>query len=206
MPWIAGLLMRYTPEIAHYMALLPLAVMAWLRLLGQRRASAWVWLSIAFAISTGADSLSEHLPKDDRWWPTLVYPVIQTGLISLVLLPPRVAVFLVTLLIVLACNAALWLGFKGPDVLLHSIASLSVVWMAQQDADMPRDLLAALVIYFGVGWVAWLVFAQAPMVPAWCAYQGVRLLGLLVFSYAMVCTAPYPRVIPRRVDDPFYAG
>lgn len=198
--------MRYAPEVAHYMAALPLLVALALYASGQRRVAAWVWLAIAFAISTGADSLSEHLPKDDRWWPTLVYPVVQTGLIAFVLLPPKAALFLVTLLIVLACNAALWLGYKGPDILLHSIASLSVVWMAQQDEDMSTDLRAALAIYFGLGWVAWLVFAQAPMVPTWFAYQGVRLVGLLVFSYAMVCTAPYLRVLPRRVDDSLYAG
>jgi hypothetical protein len=77
-------------------------------------------------------------------------------------------------------------------VILHSAASLAVVAIVIDRRELPALLRASLLIYFGLGLVAWLVHVYWLVVATWYAYQAVRLAGLVTFSLA--CLKPGPRL------------
>jgi len=182
-------------EIAHYMALVPLAVLGGLHARGRERDAAWWWMACAFAISWVADSVASQLVPVHRWAVTLVYPIVQSAMIGVVLLSRRAAFVLLGGLVAIGCLAVFWRGVKGPDVILHSVASLSVAGIVWIRRDIPLRLRMALVVYFGLGLVAWLLFAQQHSIPTWYGYQGARLAGLLVFSWAVLKPGPSLRVL-----------
>jgi hypothetical protein len=179
--------------VSQGMALLPLAWLATGEAWGQRRIASLWWIAVAFGVSWVTDSVAGMLEPADRWAPTLIYPIVQTGLIAAALiLQRRIAVLLMLDLGAIALTAIVWRGLHAPDVILHSAASLAVIAIVIDRRELPALLRASLLIYFGLGLVAWLVHVYWLVVATWYAYQAVRLAGLVTFSIA--CLKPGPRL------------
>ena len=172
-------------EGAHQMALLPLGALTALRLGRIRRDAAWWWLAGAFAVSWLADTVTHLLPPSAGWVPSLVYPVLQAGLITAVLMPRAMAWLVLGGLMGIALAAAVHVSASGPDVVLRSAADLTVVLVALMRVALPVTLRASLVATFGAGWLAWLLFANRPELPTWYLYQTCRLVGLVLFCAAV---------------------
>ncbi len=165
-------------EIAHWMAILPLAFLAIVR---RRCDAAYVWIAGAFAVSWLADTAAHWI---NPWAVTLVYPITQSTIILAALLPRQDAIGALALYAVVAGAVIVLRGTQGPDVVLHSVASLSVVYVAWREWTLPARLRASLLVYFGVGLVTWLIHVQWLVVETWFPYQASRLIGLLLFCYA----------------------
>jgi hypothetical protein len=177
------------------MSLLPVAWLAIRRAWGHRLDASWWWIAGAFGISWLADVTSEHLPNEYRWAISLAYPVSQTALIGRVFMPRRFALVFLASLVTLGIIAAVWNGASEPDLMLRSVAWLSIVAMVWL-VEMPTRLRVCLLVYFGLGLAAWMAhlrwvqWARAhPLLvhgpaPTMYVYQAVRLVGLLLFCWA----------------------
>ncbi len=184
--------------LAILIGLLPLAVLAVLYTLDRDRDEALWWIAGAFAVSWLADVVADMLPIDDRWPVTRVYPVMQSTLIAAALaLDRRRAVDVLIGLVSVAMIVIVWRGSQGPDVVVHSTASLAVIAIVWTRRELPFPLRASLFVYFGLGLGAWLVYAASPSVNAWYGYQLARLAGLLLFSWASIEAGPQLRVVRR---------
>jgi hypothetical protein len=180
------------------MGLLPLAVLVALYANDRDRDAALWWIAGAFAISWLADVVADMMPVEDRWTVGLVYPIVQTTLIAAtLLLDRRHAVALLAALTAMGIVTVAWHGASGPDVLLRSVASLSVVVIAWRRWELPLPLRIALVMYFGLGWLAWLAYAARPGVATWYGYQASRLAGLLAYGWATIRAGPQLRLVRR---------
>lgn len=167
-------------EVAHQMALLPWLALVWVR---PKEPAIW-WLAGVFLVAWLAD-------WGGHWNPTLmsaVYPLSQAGLVAAVLLPRPRAWLLVGLLTAFALACAL---IGQPN--LFRIAAwgsvTTILWFAPPLAGLRWPLL----LYFGLGLVAWLAFV-AGLPNSWLVYQAVRLVGLLGFSFAVLWPRPVLRV------------
>jgi hypothetical protein len=188
--------MVWQAEVAHQMALLPLATLAFVRVSGHRRDAAWWWLALAFAISWIADTVADVVPMDARAIGSLVYPVSQSCLIGAVLLPRPRALVMTGVLVLAGIAVVIRHGATGPDVALRSVAWLWVAGIARMGKALPVPLRASLFVYFCLGWIAWLVHVQWLVVGTWYPYQGLRLLGLLFFCWAAIEAGPHLRLMP----------
>lgn len=177
-------------EVAHWIALIPLAFLLWRSARHQYSDAAWWWLAVAFAVSWIADTAADALPRSHGWIPSLLYPVTQTALVGAVLLPRRRAWMLLGLLLGVAGASLAWRAYQGPDVVLRSVAWLAVVWIVVTRPELPRRLGMALLVYFGVGLVAWLAHAEWVTLATWYPYQATRLAGLVLFCRAIVKPTP----------------
>lgn len=188
---------RWVTDVIWQFALIPLVFLGALRLRGQRRDPAYWWMAGAFAVSWLADAPIDHMPKAYHWIPSAVYPVAQSSLFGRVLLlHRRHAIMLLGLLVAVGIVAVFWTGAKGPDIALHSVAFLAVVAIVADRPELPARLQAALFVYFGLGWVAWLAHARWLLVPTtYYPYQGVRLAGLLLFCWAALDPSPNLRLV-----------
>jgi len=189
-------------NVAHWMALLPLAWLAVLYVKGLRPGVAWWLLGGAFAVSWLADTWALHLPTDDRYPPSLVYPVTQSALIGAVLLPRRRDAWCLLGALVLVGLVAAWLNEpRHPDMLLRTFAWFSVLAIILFRPELPRALRGSLFSYFGVGWVAWTAFVgyqhEGELATwMWYLYQLSRLFGLVLFCQAAVRPQAPLRVSP----------
>jgi hypothetical protein len=184
---------RVVSELAAEMGLIPLVFLAVRQVRGQRAGAAWWWLALAFAVSWLADTAALFVDPD------LVgnlYPVTQAALVGAVLLDRLDAMRLAVALVIVGVVAVLWHGPLGIDVLLRTVAWGSVAWIAWERPALGR-LRDCLVVAFGAGLVAWWWYAFAPGWWSWGVYQGVRLLGILLFCGAAARPAPQLRVVRR---------
>lgn len=179
-------------EVAHQMALVPLAFLLWRRLRGASVDGAWWALASAFAISWVADTVSDMLPAQSQWTVSLAYPIVQSAIVGAVLLPREFAIFLVAILSSAAIAVGIFMGVNGPDGVFRTIAWLIIVVIVLARRDLPERLRIALGVYFGLGWTTWLIHVVWLVVLTWYPYQGARALGLLLFSWA--ATAPVTRI------------
>jgi hypothetical protein len=186
---------RWVTTVVWQFALIPLVALTVLRMLGNRRDAAYWWLAGAFAVSWLADAPVDHMPREFHWIPSAVYPVSQSALIGAVLLSRRRAVALLGLLVAVGLVAAFWTGAKGPDILLHSVAFLAVVAIVADRPELPQRLQACLFVYFGLGWVAWLVHARWLVLATYYPYQAIRLAGLLLFCWAAMKPSPNLKIL-----------
>jgi hypothetical protein len=180
-------------EAAYLMGLIPVVWLGWCRVRGRPVGAEWWWLAGAYGVSVLADTASRFLPVEARWVVSLVYPVSQSAVIGAVLLDRRDAMTLVVVLVVIALAAALVEHVHGPDVLVRTVAWGAVVGIAY-DRPALGSLRRALLVSFGLGWVAWLAYAAWPGWSSWGAYQFVRLAGLLLFA-AACCASPHWKVV-----------
>jgi hypothetical protein len=187
--------MVWQTEVAHHMALLPLATLAVIRLRGHRRDVAWWWLAVAFGVSWIADSVAHLIPMDDRAIVSLVYPISQASLMAAVLLSRANALVFVGVLVLAGIAVIIQHGATGPDVALRSVAWLFVAGIARVRKELPIPLRASMFVYFCLGWIAWLIHVQWLVVETWYPYQGIRLFGLLLFCWAVIETGPHLRIV-----------
>lgn len=174
---------------------LPLALLGGLRVVGRRREIGWAWLAVAFAVSTLADLAQFILPPDQRWPVSIAYPVSQAGLMAAVLLPRREALVVGGILMASGLAACLWRGVEGPDVLLRSVAFLTIAGVAFSRWDLPLWLRPALLTYYALGWVCWLVHAHYLVLPTWFVNQGVRAVGLGLVCLAIWKASPTLKLV-----------
>lgn len=174
------------------MAVVPLAFLCVHDQWAPRTDRAYWLVALAFAISWIAD-LSARLWPDGAWLVSLVYPVSQAALIAAVLLPRRDTITFVCALVVSGLASVALRGTQGPDVLLRTVAWLGLAFLVMDRWALGR-LRTALVVYFGVGWMAWLLRAIYLTVPWWYVTQSVRLAGILLFCWAVIQPGPRLRV------------
>lgn len=174
-------------EVAHQMGLLPLIWLAFLHWRGRDPGLAWWWLAGAFAVSWLADTAAHWMA------PLLVSPVYlvsQASVVGFVFLVRRDAITLVVALVVVGLGAVFWRGVEAPDVLFHTVAWLSIIGIVYPLRQLGR-LRTSLLVYFGLGLLAWMLYAVSPGWFFWLAYQSTRLIGILLFCWA--ATSPLPR-------------
>jgi hypothetical protein len=162
--------------LAASVGLVPLL---WLAALRDRRRLYWL-LAAAYGVSFLADM------GGLLGYPDLVgnlYPLGQAGLIGIALLPMDRAVTLAGVLAVVGI-VAVWFGAsEGRDLILVTVADLAICAMAAR--VLANDLLgAALGLSFGVGLVAWWLFALDPSWGSWGLYQLTRVVGTAMFCAA----------------------
>ncbi len=162
--------------VAASLGLLPLVGAASAHGRGVRDASRW-WVASAFAVSFVADVASFFLAPMDRWIVSIVFPVSQTAILGAVLLSRKGADFVLAALILAAIGAVFWHGVEGPDVLLPTVASASVVGIVVGRWDLGH-LRTGLLIYFGLGLLAWYSYAMWPGWSSYAVYQAARATGI----------------------------
>jgi hypothetical protein len=176
--------MYWQAEVAHHLGLVPLA---WLAIKRVRDTAYW-WLGMAFGVSWIADTLA-HFMGQSRV--SLAYPVSQAALIGAVFLTRKDAWQLVGILLSAAIAALL---FSGWDLLLHTIAWGSIVGI-MWDKWQLGHLRTSLLVTFGLGLLAWWGYVAHPGWTTWLLFQSCRLVGTLVFCYAVVNDRPLLKVV-----------
>lgn len=182
--------------VAVEMPLLPVAWLWWLDRHGQKRDIAWWWLAVAFLISGLADNLALFLSQPGRHAVSFVYSIIQASLIGAVFLSMRWATQLATFLAAATFAALFWRGPERTDIVLHAVSFLTVVAVTLRHVILFR-LRLALLVYFGLGLVAWACYVARPNWPTWYGWEGTRLAGLLLFCWAAVQTLRLSRSTVR---------
>lgn len=167
-------------ESAHYMALIPLAVLGWLRLRGRRLDTAYWWLAVAFGVSWLADTAAHWLPPS---LVSAVYPVGQAGIVAAVLMPKDYAALILGLLVAVGMVGVITHGVSGPEFVIRAVAwgvIVAVVLFA------PVPIRIPLLIYYGLGLLAWVGYNAIPGWTSWGIYQGTRAVGLGAFSLVLL--------------------
>lgn len=163
--------------VAHALGIVPVL---WLALRRERRRE-WWWLASALGVSFLADTVAllAYL-RGTSVAPVVstIYPVGQAALIGAVFLSRADAQgWLGALVLVGLGSLAL------PDgLLVETVAWLGVAAIAWDHAVGP--LRAALLLIFGLGWCAWMVYDAVPAMSTWLAYQSCRALGTGLFCWA----------------------
>lgn len=177
---------RLVSELATWIGLIPLICLATLWWNGEQRDAAYWWLAVAFGVSWLADMAALVI---DPFTVSLVYPISQTGLIAAVFLSKRGARILVLGLLGIGAVAAMIHEPGKPDFLLHACAWAMIVAMVEDINALPT-IRAALLIYFGLGLLAWASYVIIPGWTSWLFFQSCRAVGLGIFCYAAVHVRP----------------
>lgn len=172
------------------MSLVPFFWLAWLHWRKREPGLAWWWLAGAFAVSWLADTGALWLSP---WLVGAVYPVSQAAIIGAVLLSRSEAIELTIALVLIGILDVYANGITGPDILLRTVAWLSIAGTVYPLRQLER-LRMCLLVSFGVGWLAWMWYAMNPGWPSWIGYQSVRLAGILLFCWAAAKPGPRLRV------------
>lgn len=173
--------------IAALFGIVPLAWLIVLRLRGRRIGAEWWWLAAAFAVSFAADAIAFFLAPASRWLVSAAYPLSQAAIMGLVFLVRRDAERLITVLLVVGVAAVLWLAVTGPDVFFRTVAWGAVVGIVLDRYALGK-LRTALLLYFGLGLLAWWGYVLRPGWTSWGIYQSVRAIGIALFCAA--CLRP----------------
>lgn len=203
--------MIWAAEVATAIGIVPLLWIAFLHFRGKARDLAWWWIAGAFAVSWLADNAS-------RWTGhplvSVTYPVAQAGLIGAVFLFRADAIKFVLVLMAVGVADILLIGVQGPDILLRTVAWLSVVGIVYPIWQLGR-LRTSLLVYFGMGWLAWMLYASIATWPdwvfyfrgqphaispawlSWSSYQLTRLAGILLFCWAATSPEPHLKLYKR---------
>jgi hypothetical protein len=159
---------------------------------GERRGAEWWWLASAFAVSWVADTLAHWA---NPWAIGIVYPIAQGVVVAAVLSSKERAAEILGVAVAVAVAVILTAGVDSPDILVRSVAWLPLVWIVARTPSLPARLRACIAVYFGLGWVTWLVHVKWLVVATWYPYQGARLVGLAMFCWATM--APRPKLALR---------
>lgn len=127
------------------------------------------------------------------WTVSKVYPVSQAAIIGLVFLSRREALLLITTLALVGIIDVLLVGVGDFDILLRVIAWGAVVGIVAPLKQLAR-LRTALLVYFGLGLLAWMWYAIDPGWASWIGYQSTRLIGIMAFCWASQKPGPRLRV------------
>jgi hypothetical protein len=163
------------------MGLVPILWLGVLAYYGQRRSPLWWALGITLSISWVADTAAHWV---DPWLVSALYPIAQTLVMGIVLIPAaRLSRFLGAVALTTGL-ALLFAGTRHPEMLIHTICWTGILVLAWPYGEIRGPTILA----FGVGWLAWVVFANAPTFATWGVYQGIRAFGLGVFCWASAPT------------------
>jgi len=163
------------------MGLLPVLWLGVLASAGHRRSPLWWALGITLSLSWVADTAAHWV---DPWLVSSLYPIAQTLVMGIVLLPASRLGRFVAAVAVTTGLALLLAGTGHPEVLIHTVCWTGILVLAWPY----REIRGPTVWTFGVGWLAWVAFASLPTFATWGVYQAIRMTGLGVFCYA---TAPH---------------
>lgn len=162
-------------ELVHQSELLPLLAV----LVVRPKAWAFWWVAFAFTVSYVAD-YGTHVGISP-FVVSRTYPVLQAICLGVAFLgvaaAERWAVFLFLVAFVLS------LVWRSDTLMLRAFCWLGACAIALEEA--PRDLRRAIVVSFGLGWLAWAVDTNWRVAAAWYAYHGVWVLGELFFIGAV---------------------
>jgi len=177
---------------AWQMGLVPLAWVSVLRVARRVDASLW-WVAAALGVSWLPDAAANHWP-DDAWMFTFLYPATQSSLVAAVLILSRrrAAMFALAMLGV-ALLAVLVEDVAKPDWILYSVASFAVAVLAWPLWQI--SLRGPLLVYFGLGAIAWLVHVRWLIVPTWYPFQLCRAIGIGWFCIVSMRTSPNFRLV-----------
>jgi hypothetical protein len=178
-------------EIAHHMGAVPLMWLGFLHFRGNACDVAWWWLGGAFFVSWVADTASHFV---DAWVISATYPLLQVSLVAFVFLSRSDAMRLIVAIGFAGMVDLFWHGVGSQDVLLRTVAWLSVVGIMFPLWQLGR-LRTSLFVYFGLGWVTWLIFTTVPEHLTWYLYQASRLVGIALFCIAANHPEPHLRLL-----------
>lgn len=166
------------------MALVPLLWLAILWMIEQRRGAALWWLAGVFAVSWIADTAAHWV---DPRLVSAVYPVSQAAIVASVLLKRDDALVFLFTVTAIGVLSIVFQELQQPNV-LRSAAWAAIVGIVY---PLPLGRLrSSLLVTFGIGLAAWIVYAAVPGWPTWLAYQGVRATGIGLFCWAVVRHRP----------------
>jgi hypothetical protein len=161
--------------LATVLGLVPLAWCAWRR---ERRPTYW-WMAAAFGVSFLADVAGA---LGYARYAGQVYPVLQAALVAMTLLAGAPLYAYVAAVLFAASLSIAWRGAGGYDVILRLVAFGG---LAGFSLAVPNTRLrASLVVYFGLGALAWLGYVW---IPGWTTYalmQGTRAVGIGLWCWA----------------------
>lgn len=165
--------------LAHAMGIVPLFWCVALTATGRRLSGLHWWLALAFGVSWVADWAT-------HWYSPvsvgIVYPLVQSGMI-LVVLAPTARAGLLTTIGLATLGAIWWRGLPAADLLPRTVAWLATVALVWPRRDLGA-IREALLIAFGLGWVCWVGYHLWPGWTTWGLYQGVRAVSLGWFCWA----------------------
>jgi hypothetical protein len=174
-------------EVATAIGAVPISRLGILRFKGKACDRAWWWLACAFLVSWMADNAT-------RWtghpMVSVTYPLLQAGIIVSVFLFRGDAIKMVIVLMMAGVADILWNGVQSPDILLRTVAWLSVVGVIYPLGQLGR-LRASLLVYFGIGWACWMLYVAWPGWTSWSLYQLSRLVGIILFCWAASHPEPH---------------
>lgn len=175
----------------HALGLVPLLWLVGLAFQRDQHDAAWWWLAAAFGVSFVADTLALFINPIVSGY---IYPLLQGSIIGAVLLSRSDAATFGLVLGVTALAALAVLGIGG-YVPLHVVASLGVTGIAYHYRRLPSLLRWSLLVSFGVGCAAWLLYAEHITWTTWGLYQLTRVAGTALFCAAALHPSPTLRLV-----------
>lgn len=166
-------------EVAHALGAVPLLYLAWLAIRYERRDASFWWLAGGYLVSFLADTASHWTGHP---LVSSTYPILQSGLIAAAILNDRDMTIYVLIMGWAATAALGFQGVTGVDILLHTVCWLSLVGLAYQAKGVP--FRSALMLGFGLGWLAWVWYAGWPGWGSWAGFQLTRVAGCALFCVA----------------------
>lgn len=198
-------------EAVHQLQLVPFFCVAllWARshFPPARPVDAKVWcLAIAYLIGWCADWIAfGHLTHNITFGN--FYPLAQCLVLGVALLHDRRIATFSYVLVITAAVTIRWPSPVDTDVLLRTVAWLSVAVLGWRAQDLNLPLRLSFVLSYGVGWGLWVIYLMvrayymtpqgwrggwfATWVP-YLSYQAVYLLGALVFCVGAVIRSSSP--------------
>lgn len=174
-------------EVAHHFALLPVLWVAILTYYGHRPALEWWALAATLEMFWMADTAAHHM---DPWVVSALYPMGQTALLAIFLLPPIAALRLIGLVLSVGVGMIALRGIAKPDLVAHTAAWVSIlliVWPIQ------TTFARAVFTIFGLCWVSWALFSMLPTLASWSFFQTERIGAAIVFCWGSLHSVPVLR-------------
>ena len=189
---------RVIQEIMHQVALLPVLTM--LVLLKTSRFGPRQWLlANALAVSWIMDSI--NFAFLDRGAVALILEYgtpLQLALVLGVVVKDRTTLAYLLAGLIVAVLASMAQGFEAREIVVPVLGGFVVALYAwRSEKGFTRS---GLVVYFGLGALAWIVWSLDANNPArtslatWYLYQSTRLIGTLLVTAAFVMHARKPRL------------
>lgn len=185
-------------DVAMALGALPLLTLLVLLAGGWKRVSGWWFIATGFGVSFLADAATMAVGWHLQWVPVALYPASQAALIGGALLETRQAAVRFNVCLVAVGVLVCFLQPSGQaDAILTPLAWGSVAVLAWQLWYEP-GLRLSLLVYFGLGALAWLAFCLWPADPLhrpWYAVQSTRLVGIALFCRAAWRASPHLRLV-----------
>lgn len=149
-------------ELAHQMALVPVLV------------AGWMWLHdrpvdrvvLVFLVAWLADWVTHW---GAQWMVAALYPAVQALVV--------VRGWRWGMVVMMASGSSLAFGGSGPELFARTVAWGSI---------LAHDRRRSLLVYFGLGLLAWAWYAVVPGWSSWSAYQAIRAVGIGMYTVTMI--------------------